>query len=35
VTNTIIGRSGQIGSQAQLSGGVLGDRTAIADYSRL
>ena len=35
VTNTIIGRSGQIGSQAQLNGGVLGDRTAIADYSRL
>ena len=35
VTNTIIGRSGQIGSHAQLNGGVLGDRTSIADYSRL
>ena len=35
VTNTIIGRSGQIGSHTQLNGGVLGDRTSIADYSRL
>jgi NDP-sugar pyrophosphorylase family protein len=35
VTDTIIGRSGQIGSHAQLNGGVLGDRTSIADYSRL
>jgi mannose-1-phosphate guanylyltransferase len=35
VRNTIIGRSGQIGSHAQLNGGVLGDHTSIADYSRL
>ena len=35
VTDTIIGRSGQIGRNAQLRGGVLGDTTSIAEYSRL
>ena len=34
-TDTIIGRSGQIGRNAQLRGGVLGDTTSIAEYSRL
>jgi NDP-sugar pyrophosphorylase family protein len=35
VSNTIIGRSGTIGRNAQLRGGVLGDHTSIAEYSRL
>ena len=35
VTDTIIGRSGDIGRNVQLRGGVLGDTTSIAEYSRL
>ncbi|HET9468514.1 MAG TPA: NDP-sugar synthase [Vicinamibacterales bacterium] len=35
VTNTIIGRACTIGRNAQLRGGVLGDHTSIADYTRL
>jgi mannose-1-phosphate guanylyltransferase len=35
VTDTIIGRSGIIAGNAQLRGGVLGDNTTIAEYSRL
>ena len=35
VTDTIIGRSGLIGRNATLRGGVLGDTTSIAEYSRL
>ena len=35
VTDTIIGRSGRVGRNATLRGGVLGDGTSIADYSRL
>jgi mannose-1-phosphate guanylyltransferase len=35
VTDTIIGRSVQIGRNVQLRGGVLGDTTSIAEYSRL
>ena len=35
VADTIIGRSGTIGRNAQLRGGVLGDHTTIAEYSRL
>ena len=35
VANTIIGRSGTINRNAQLHGGVLGDNTSIAEYSRL
>jgi mannose-1-phosphate guanylyltransferase len=35
VTDTIIGRSGHIGRNVQLRGGVLGDTTSIAEYSHL
>ena len=35
VTNTILGRACIIGRNAQLRGGVLGDHTSIADYTRL
>ncbi len=35
ITDTIIGRSGNIGRNVQLRGGVLGDATSIAQYSRL
>ena len=35
LTDTIIGRSGHVGRNAHLRGGVLGDTTSIAEYSRL
>jgi hypothetical protein len=35
VTDAIIGRSGQIGRNAQVRGGVFGDTTSVAEYSRL
>ncbi len=35
LTQTIIGRSGHIGRNVTLSGGVLGDTTSIAEYSHL
>jgi NDP-sugar pyrophosphorylase family protein len=35
VIDTIVGRSGDIGRNAHLRGGVLGDNTRIAEYSRL
>ena len=33
--DTIVGRAGEIGRNAQLQRGVLGDKTQIAEYSRL
>jgi mannose-1-phosphate guanylyltransferase len=35
VSDTIIGRSARIGRNTTLRGGVLGDETSLADYSRL
>ena len=35
VTDTIIGRAGRIGRNTTLRGGVLGDETSLADYTRL
>jgi NDP-sugar pyrophosphorylase family protein len=35
LTDTIVGRAGEIGRSTVMHGGVLGDRTSIAEYSRL
>jgi carbonic anhydrase/acetyltransferase-like protein (isoleucine patch superfamily) len=35
VTDAIIGRACEVGHHAVLRGGVLGDHTHIADYSKL
>jgi NDP-sugar pyrophosphorylase family protein len=35
IVDTILGRAGEIGRNARITGGVFGDKTYIADYSRL